>query len=79
MVSIMEPSEVTRLKDRAKEILERLFGLFSVWNYKVTGIYPENEKFVIKGVFTEDYEGQRQHSFMMKLDRYGRLIDVAIS
>lgn len=75
----MEPYEVTRLKDRAREILTSLYGWFSVWNYKVTDISPENEKYVIQGVFTEDYEGKRQHSFTVKLDKYGRLFDCSIS
>jgi hypothetical protein len=69
----MTSEEEIRLKSRAEEILKNLYGLFTVWDMKITSFTPSNDKFNIEGSFFEDYEKTKKHQFTIILDRYGRL------
>jgi hypothetical protein len=75
----MESGEAIRLKNRAEEILVNLYGLFKVWDVKITSFTPSNDKFKIEGSFFEDFGRTKEHRFTILLDRYGRLHDYKVT
>ena len=67
--------EVRRLKELASDVLESMYGSFSVWNIQINEIKKEEDRIRINGIYYGDALQTRRYNFNMELDNKYRLIN----